>query len=117
MTTPARNVGTVINEMIDHIDYVSTKLKHSNLANFQVDRDIRQIVERSLEIISEAARHLPSELKKANSEIPWRQVEDFGNILRHVYFDVDSEVVWEIATRQLAPLKQVLLAMRDQLDR
>jgi hypothetical protein len=47
MTYP-RDIGSVIGEMIDHIDYISAKLKDRSLADFRADRDVRQSVERSL---------------------------------------------------------------------
>jgi uncharacterized protein with HEPN domain len=54
---------TIIDEMIDHIDYVTAKAKNLSAAEFRNDRDTRQAVERSLEIISEASRGLPAEFK------------------------------------------------------
>src|SRR5713226_7384011 len=110
MTYP-RDIGSVIGEMIDHIDYISAKLKDRSRADFRADRDVRQSVERSLEIVSEASRRIPAELQKVRPEIPWRQVADFGNVLRHTYFAVDPDVVWEITTKQLAPLREALVAL------
>jgi uncharacterized protein with HEPN domain len=75
----------VIEEMIDHLEYVLAKAQNLSSSQFRADRDTRQSVERSLEIISEASRLLPNELKEARPEIPWRKVADFGNVLRHAY--------------------------------
>jgi uncharacterized protein with HEPN domain len=110
-----RDIKSVIDEMIDHIDYVGRKLRGRSVNDFHADRDVRQIVERSLEIISEASRRLTPELQKLAPEIPWRQVADFGNVLRHAYFDVDPDIVWDIATKQLAPLRAALTIIRDHL--
>lgn len=112
----ARDHGAVIDDMIDHIDYILAKTQHLSLPDFRADRDVRQSVERSMEIISEASRRLPDELKKTRSEIPWRQVADFGNILRHTYYEVNANIVWRIVTEDLAPLREALIAMRDQLN-
>jgi uncharacterized protein with HEPN domain len=92
MTAP-RDAPVVIGEMLDHIDYVIAKTKGRTAQDFRTDRDIRQSVERSLEIISEASRHLPEDLKSMRPEIPWRQVADFGNVLRHIYFAVETDIV------------------------
>jgi uncharacterized protein with HEPN domain len=112
MTEP-RNIQVVINEMLDHIDYVLTKTRTRSAEDFQGDRDIRQSVERSLEIISEASRFLPVELKDLRPEIPWRNIADFGNVLRHSYFVVDPKIVWRITIEDLAPLREALLAIRE----
>jgi uncharacterized protein with HEPN domain len=114
--TPPRDIGVVIDEMIDHIDYVLAKTQHQSVAEFRGDRDVRQSVERSLEIISEASRHLPEELKSTRSEIPWRQVADFGNVLRHSYFAIRVDLVWTIIGENLRPLRDALADLRDSLQ-
>jgi len=116
MTEP-RDIRIVIDEMLDHIEYVLAKAQNLTAAEFRIDRDIRQSVERSLEIISEASRLLPAELKEARPEIPWRKVADFGNVLRHAYFAVNPDIVWRIVSDDLAPLRQALLSMRQNLSR
>jgi uncharacterized protein with HEPN domain len=73
---------------------------------FRANRDIRQSVERSLEVISEASRKLPDDLMESHPEIPWRKVADFGNVLRHVYFAVNPDIVWRIASEELVPLRK-----------
>jgi uncharacterized protein with HEPN domain len=73
-------------------------------------------VERSLEVISEASRHLPAELKNQMPEIPWRQLADLGNILRHRYFAVDSDIVWMIVQEHLQALRNALIILRNSLE-
>jgi uncharacterized protein with HEPN domain len=106
----------VIDEILDHIEYTLTKTQNLSRAEFRANRDVRQSVERSLEIISEASRLLPTEVKEASTEIPWRKVADFGNVLRHAYFSVNPDIVWRIARDDLAPLRQALLVLRETLD-
>jgi uncharacterized protein with HEPN domain len=106
----------VIDEMVDHIDYVLAKAQHQSVAEFRADRDIRQSVERSLEIISEASRHLSTELKNQKPQIPWRQVADFGNVLRHSYFAIYAEIVWMIVHENLQPLRNALSELRASMD-
>jgi uncharacterized protein with HEPN domain len=115
MTQP-RDITVVIDEMLDHIDYVFAKTRGRSIAEFRANRDVRQSVERSLEIISEASRHLPAELTNLRSEIPWRQVADFGNVLRHSYFAINVEIVWAIIGDSLQSLRDALAAMREGLE-
>jgi uncharacterized protein len=109
-----RDAGLVIDEMIDHIDYVLEKRKNRTLDDLKTDRDFRYAVERSLEIISEASRHLPEHGKAREADIPWRQVADFGNVLRHTYFDMRLDTVWRIVTEELGPLRDALLRLRKR---
>jgi uncharacterized protein with HEPN domain len=62
-------------------------------------------VERSFEIISEASRRIPIEVKAQRPEIDWLGMADFGNRLRHAYHRVDANLLWQIAERDLPPLK------------
>jgi uncharacterized protein with HEPN domain len=52
--------------------------------------------ERFLEIISEASRHIPDDLKERAPEVPWRRVADLGNQLRHAYHRTDPGLLWAI---------------------
>jgi len=72
------------------------------------------LVERGIEIISEASRHLPDALKARHSEIPWRKVAGVGNVLRHEYERIAPEVLWSVAHDDLPTLEQVC---RDELAR
>ncbi len=67
--------------------------------------------ERFLEIISEAARHLPAEWRAEQPQIPWRQVADLGNRLRHVYRDVNPRALWAIYEDDLDPREAAIDAM------
>jgi uncharacterized protein with HEPN domain len=84
------------------------------LDDLKTDRDFRYAVERSLEIISEASHHLPEHGKGREANIPWRQVADIGNVLRHTYFDMRLDTVWRIVTEELGPLRDALLRLRKR---
>lgn len=65
-------------------------------------------IERNLQIIGEAANHLPAEITDAHPEIAWPQIRGFRNILVHQYFGVDPEVVRDVVETHLPPLAEAL---------
>jgi uncharacterized protein with HEPN domain len=67
---------------------------------------------RCLEIISEASRRLPLELKERHPHIPWKQIADAGNLYRHAYKDVRDEIIWQTVQSALDGLE---VAVRDEL--
>jgi len=71
---------------------------------FRTDRRARQLVERNLEILSEASRRLPQDLKAMEAAIPWRAIAGIGNILRHDYHQTYPTVLWETCKNDLQPL-------------
>jgi uncharacterized protein with HEPN domain len=78
---------------------------------------IRRAVEHGLLIITEAAKTLPQELKATQPAIPWRQIESFGNLLRHEYREVDPAALWRIVHEELPRVVAAAQAMLDELDR
>jgi len=72
---------------------------------------------RNLEIIGEAARNIPIEIRLRYSEIPWNRVVGLRNVVIHGYFVVDLEIVWVIVKKQLPELKEVLLKMMEELEK
>ena len=85
-------------------------------ADFLADAMLHDAVERNIEIISEATRHLPEDLKDSHPEIPWRDIRDIGNVLRHGYDVIDDRAIWNTVRRDLAPLKAAVLDMVARVE-
>jgi uncharacterized protein with HEPN domain len=71
-----------------------------------LDREpmLRQAIERNIEIISEASRRVPSEMKARHDEVPWRDIAAIGNILRREYPAINRDILWQVATEDILPL-------------
>jgi uncharacterized protein with HEPN domain len=78
-----------------------------SLEAFEKDWERQWLVERGVEIVSEASRHLPAELKARHPEIPWQKVAGIGNVLRHNYENIAAPVMWKLARNDLDALEQV----------
>lgn len=65
------------------------------------------LVERGVEIVSEASRRLADELKARHPEIPWQKVAGIGNLLRHDYESIAAPVMWKLAQADLPALEKV----------
>ena len=77
---------------------------------------VRHAVQRAIEIISEASRRLPDTLTATEPGIPWPKVKRVGNILRHEYYEVQDEIIWEVVEKHLPPLKAAILRMLERTD-
>jgi uncharacterized protein with HEPN domain len=97
------------------ISEIRKLLAGKNLDILMSDAATRAAFERFLEILSEASRHVPEDLKAEYSHIPLRQVADLGNFIRHVYHKVDVEVLWSIYEDDLAPLDDVVGKLIERL--
>jgi len=81
------------------------------IEDFAADLPLRLAVERALEIICEASYRLPENIKARETRIDWKRMVDFGNLLRHAYHRVDPKLVFEIASRDLPPLRAFAAAV------
>jgi uncharacterized protein with HEPN domain len=80
--------------------------------DFRTDALVHDAVVRNLEIVSEASRYVPAEHKVKVPHIAWREIADFGNVLRHGYEGVNDPILWSTIQRDLPVL---LLAIRSLL--
>lgn len=92
-------------DILDCIRQIDLILADASFEEFRRDKVRYLAVERLLEIISEASRHVGDDLKKREPAIEWKQIANFGNVLRHGYELVDAQIIWNILTNDVPPLK------------
>jgi uncharacterized protein with HEPN domain len=71
---------------------------------FIMDDRTYDAVIRNLEIIGEAARHVPETIQNKHPEVEWRAMAALRNIVAHEYFGVKDEIIWDILNQKLGPL-------------
>jgi len=102
-------VQPTISEPIEHIDTAIDNIREAlagqTKASFTDNMMLRLAVERLLEIISEASRYIPPEVRAKESHINWRRLADLGNWLRHAYHRTDPGLLWDMVENDLEPLK------------
>ena len=64
--------------------------------DYETDGMLRRSVERVVEIIGEAARHVSDGFKRAHPEVPWQKISATRHILAHEYGRIDTEIMWRI---------------------
>ncbi len=82
---------------------------------FENDELIQNWFVRHLQIIGEAARALPPEMRDRQPDVPWSKIVGMRHILVHDYFAVDTQVVWDVIERDLPNLKRKIEALLKKL--
>ncbi|MBX7059626.1 MAG: DUF86 domain-containing protein [Leptospirales bacterium] len=85
-------------------------------ADFERDELLQSWFVRHLQIIGEAARALPIEVRSRAPEIEWPRIIGMRNVLVHGYFQIDAEIVWEAVTRDLPELKAQVESLLQVLE-
>jgi uncharacterized protein with HEPN domain len=99
-----------LQDVIDAVNDIDSLLDGKTFEDLNRSRHIRAAFERYIEILSEASRHVPEDLKAKSSHIPWPNVANIGNHIRHAYHRVDAEVLWTTFERgDLADIKAACL--------
>jgi uncharacterized protein with HEPN domain len=73
-------------------------------ADYQSDKALRRCVERSIELVGEAARHISDECQAAHPEIPWNKIIPQRHRLAHDYDTIDDSIIWSVAVKYIPPL-------------
>jgi|HubBroStandDraft_4_1064222.scaffolds.fasta_scaffold1556546_2 uncharacterized protein with HEPN domain len=98
-----------VRHILEAIGNIEADIAGCDFERFRVDRRTRQLVERNLEILSEASRRLPNEYKDREAQISWRAIAGIGNVLRHDYHDTYPTILWETCQKDLEPLKDAVV--------
>ena len=88
-------------DIVEAIERIRFILNGASLEAFEQDWEKRWLVERGIEILSEASRHLPDDLKTRRPNIPCSKVAGIGNVLRHDYDHIAPDVLWKLAQDDL----------------
>jgi uncharacterized protein with HEPN domain len=110
----SKNPAQRLKDIIDNIDAIAAFTADTAFPAFCADRKTVYAVVRALEIVSEASRRLPEDLKNRHPEIDWTAVAASGNIYRHEYEAVDEGLIWHTARHDLAALRGVAMVELDR---
>lgn len=105
-----------LRHILTGIEDIKRMLAGRSPAEFASDRILQLAVERSFEILREASRHIPTDMKEAQSDIAWQNLADLGNRLRDAYHRVDPGILWNIIENDLDPLKRFIERVVAQTD-
>ncbi len=105
---PPRDWKFRVQDILEAIDKIHRYTQDMDYSEWQQDEKTVDAVIRNLEIIGEAASHMPVEIEELHSNVPWKEMRGIRNVLVHEYFGVDLEVVWRTIQEDLLLVKERL---------
>jgi uncharacterized protein with HEPN domain len=103
-----------IEDILDAMEKAELLLDDITFAEFEQDFRINFAVVRALEIVGEATKRLPTAVREAYPDIPWREMAGMRDRIIHGYDTVDLQIVWETVKRRIPEVKpQIERILRD----
>jgi len=97
-----------VNDMIGFAESVLLYTEGMDQATFETSRLNYDATLRNLELIGEAATHIPEDIRKSNQAVPWRQIIATRNQLIHGYLGIDNDTLWSIIRDDIPGLLKAL---------
>jgi len=104
-----------LHDMLQAIDKIGRFVDGMSFEDFAGDERTTDAVIRNLEIIGEAANHVPSDIQNLNPNVPWARMRGMRNIIAHNYAGVELRFVWHAATVDIHELKSQILDILENL--
>ena len=114
MPSKPAQVARWLNDILQNISLAQNFVGELDRATFCGDTLRVYGVTRCLEIISEASRRLPDDLKARHPSIVWKEMAGAGSVYRHDYEVVDADLVWVTVQDHLPPLRIVIESELDK---
>jgi len=104
-----------LDDILQSIERIKKYTKNLSFAEFAKNTVVSDAVIRNLEIIGEAVKRLPAEIKKEYDEIEWKKIAGLRDILIHEYSGVNLEIVWDVVVNKIPMLKIAIRKMAADL--
>lgn len=103
-----------LNDMISFAEKVLAYTEGFNQTRFEASGLTYDATVRNLELLGEAAAHIPPEIREGHPAIPWRQVIATRNRLIHGYLGIDNDILWSIIEQDIPALLPLLQALKSR---
>ena len=112
----ARRIDIILEEILEAINGIDVAIAVRGLSALDQDWLLQRGVERGIEIISEAVRHLPDDVLAKRPDMPWAEIKAIGNRIRHEYHRVSSKIIASVVVDDLPALKVAIEKLQDDIQ-
>jgi uncharacterized protein with HEPN domain len=112
----SRDFRLYLQDILDASERIKAYVGELDFDGFMNDPRTVDAVVRNLEIIGEAAKNLPAELREIQPQIDWKNVARFRDKIAHYYFKINYEIVWSIIEEELSEIAQAVCSILSTLS-
>lgn len=114
---PKRDIDLYLEDIKSSIGKIQSYTKDLSFNEFSQDGKTIDAVVRNLEIIGEAVRNIPAEIRIKYPKIPWKEITGTRDKVIHEYFGVDLEILWQTAKEDIPALKKQLKILVGKISK
>ncbi len=111
-----KDVVVYLDDIIESCDRIARYLTGVQQDAFAEDAELQDAVTRRLEIIGEAAKHIPAHIRDAYPNVRWRDAAGMRDVLIHAYDEVDVGIVWRTATAVVPTFRDAVVRVRNEVS-
>ena len=104
----SRDVRVYLLDILERCERITVYIEGLDQPKWSTDLRTQDAVLRNLEVIGEAVKRLPMDLRERTPEVPWQDIARLRDVLIHEYEGVDFAIVWDIAANEVPTLHRAV---------
>lgn len=110
-----KDIRIFLEHILESINLIDEYTKGKKEKEFLNSKQLQDAVIRRIEIIGEAIKNIPEDIKEKFKDIPWRNIIGMRDLLIHQYFGVDLDLTWRVIKENIPELKKQILLVKENL--
>ena len=111
-----RKICIYVKDILEYMERSEKHIKDISYEEFLDDNKTLDAIIRCIEVIGEAAKNIPDDIRNKYPSIPWRDMSGIRDKIIHSYFKVDYETVWLVVKEEIPKLKPMIVKVLEDLE-